>query len=83
MDSIDSFIACGTFEMRSTENIVDSHHTFHSHMKHVGVHLSTYANSPDMLTISTLPFRCVTYLSIIIQNPILIWICNKIMKLGL
>jgi len=36
----------------------------------------------DMLTISTLPFRRVTYLFISFENRMLTWLWNKLMKLG-
>jgi hypothetical protein len=81
-DSIDTSIVCGTFEMLSTVKIIDCHHTFYSHNKHVRVRMTTYANSPDMLTISTLPFRRVTYLFISFENRMLTWLWNKLMKLG-
>jgi hypothetical protein len=81
-DPIHTDIVCGTFEMRSTVESVDCHHTFYSHNKHVQVFLSTYANSPDMFTISILPFRRVTYLTIYFENRMIAWVWNKLMKLG-
>jgi hypothetical protein len=82
-DSIHTDIVCGTFEMRSTIKIIDDcDHNFYSHNKHVEVFMSTYANSRDMFTVSTLPFRCVTYLIIGFENRMFTWLWNKLMKLG-
>ena len=82
IDPIDIDIVCGTFEMRSTVKTIDCHDTFYSHHKRVEVIFSTYANSPDTLTISTVPFRRVSHLIISFENRMFTWLWNKFMKLS-
>ena len=82
-DPVDIDIVCGTFEMRSTVQTIDSQYIFYSHYKDVHVNLSTYANSPDALTIPTPPpFQSISHLMISFENRMLTWLWNKFLKLS-
>jgi hypothetical protein len=81
INSIYYGILPGTVQIRSTVKTIDSDHTFYSDNKSLHIYMSTYANSPNTLNISNVPFRHVTSLQFIFENTMASWTWNKLMKL--